>query len=88
MVGNREPRGGKALESASHAFLEVKDLPAVAAMKVVVMSLVGAFVAWRLPGDLYAADLALFLEILQRTVDGGDPEGGDRFDCQTMDVVG
>ena len=65
MVGYLEARGGQALESACHAFLKVEDLSAVAAMKVMVMPLVGAFVTRRLPGDLDAADLPLRLKILQ-----------------------
>ena len=77
MVGYPEARGCQALESACHAFLEIEDLSAVAAMKMMVMSLVGAFVARRLPRDLDAADLPSLLKILQRAVDGGDPEGGN-----------
>ena len=87
MVGYLEALGCQALESACHAFLEVEDLSAVAAMKVMVMALVGAFVAGRLPRDLHAADLPLLLKILQGAVDGGDPKGGNCFDGKSMDVI-
>lgn len=56
-------------------------------MKVMVMSLVGAFVSRRLPWDLDAAYLPLLLKILQGAVDGGDPKGGNRFDGKPMDVI-
>lgn len=87
MVGYPEALRCQALESPCHAFLEVEDLSAVAAMKVMVMALVSAFVAGRLTRDLDAADLPLLLKILQRAVDGGDPKGGNRFDGKPMDVI-
>ncbi len=87
MVGYPEARGCQALESPCHAFLEVEDLSAVAAMKVMVMSLVGAFVSRRLTWNLHAADLPLLLKILQGAVDGGDPKGGNCFDGKSMDVI-
>lgn len=65
MIGYPKAGGCQALESASHAFLKVIDLSAITAMKVVVMSLVSAFVARGLTRNLDAADLPLFLKILQ-----------------------
>lgn len=87
MVGNLKACGGKVFESAGYAFLKVENLTAVATMKVMVVALVGSFVAWCLPRDLDAADLAFCLEILQRTVNGGDAQRGNGFDCQTVDVI-
>jgi len=87
VVGYLEAGGSQALESACHAFLKVEDLSAVAAMKVMVMPFVGAFVAGRLPRDLDAADLPLLLKILQRAVDGGDPKRRNGFDSKSMDVI-
>lgn len=86
MVGDLESRRSQFFQSL-YALIEVEDLSAVAAMKVMVMSLVGAFVARRLTRDLDAADLPLLLKILQRAVDGGDPKGGNRFDSKSMDVI-
>lgn len=56
-------------------------------MEVMVVPLVGAFVAGRLSWDLDAADLALGLEILQRAVNCGDAQRGHGLDCQTVDVI-
>jgi hypothetical protein len=87
VVGYLEAGWCQALESSCHAFLEVEDLSAVAAMKVMMVPLIGAFVARRLARDLNAADLPLLLKILQRSVDSGDPKGGNRFDGKAMDII-
>lgn len=88
MVGDFKACGGKVFEPAGHALRKVENLTAVAAMEVVMMTLVGPFVAGSLSGDLDAADKTLFLEVFQRPVDGRDSEGGDGFESQTMDIIG
>lgn len=87
MVGDLEARRGEFLESLD-ALVQVEHLPALLAMEVMVVALVGALVARGLSRDLNAADLALLLEVFQRPVDGGDSEGGNCLHGETMDIVG
>ena len=56
-------------------------------MKVMVMSLVGAFVTRWLTRNLDATDLPLLLKIFQRAVNRGDSKGGNGFDGKPMDVI-
>ena len=86
MVGDLESGGSKFFEPL-HALVEVEDTAALLAVEVMVVALVGALVAWRLAGDLDAADLTLLLEVFQRSVNGGYSQGRDSFDGQTMDVI-
>ena len=86
VVGDLESRRGEFLESLD-ALVQIEDFAALLAMEVMVMPLVGALVARRLARDLDATDLSLFLKVFQRTVDGGDSEGRDRLDRQTVDIV-
>lgn len=87
MVDDLKAWRSKIFETAGHAFLKVENLTAVAAMEVMVVPLVGPFVAGRLSRDLDAADLALCLKILQRAVNGGDAQRGHDLDCQAVDVI-
>lgn len=60
---------------------------AFSAVKVMMMSFVGTFIAWRLSWNLHTADLALFLQGLERAVDRGDPERGDALQGKGQDFV-
>lgn len=86
MVGDLESRRSEFLESLD-TLVQIEDISALLAMEVVVMALVRALVAGGLSGDLHATDLPLLLKILQRTVDGSDSKGGNRFDGKAMDVI-
>ncbi len=87
MVGDLETRRGEFLESLD-ALVQIEDFTALPAMEVVVVALVGALVARGLSRDLDATDLSFLLKVFQRAVDGGDSEGRDRLDRQTVDIVG
>ncbi len=87
MVGDLESRRGEFLESLD-ALVQIEDFTALPAMEVVVVALVGALVARGLSRDLDATDLSFLLKVFQRAVDGGDSEGRDRLDRQTVDIVG
>jgi hypothetical protein len=65
VVGDFKSRRRKVLEPPGHAFLKVENLPAVTAMKMMMMPLVGSFVAGRLSGNLDTADKTLLLEVFQ-----------------------
>jgi len=65
VVGDFKSRRRKVLEPPCHAFLKVENLPAVAAMKMMMMPLVGSFVAGCLPWNLDTADKTLFLEVFE-----------------------
>jgi len=60
---------------------------AFSAVKVMMVSFVGTFIAWRLSRDLHTADLALFLKGLERAVDSGDPERGDALQGNGQDLI-
>ena len=87
MVGDFKACGGKVFEPAGDALLKVENLTAVAAMKVVMMTLVGSFVAGRLTWDFDTADKTIFLKVFQGPVDGCDSERGNGFEGQTMDII-
>jgi len=60
---------------------------AFSAVKVMMMSFVGTFIARCLSWDFHTADLSLFLKGLERTVDRGDPERGDALQGMGQDLV-
>jgi hypothetical protein len=60
---------------------------AFSAVKVMMVSFVGTFIAWRLSRDLHTADLALFLKGLECAVDSGDPESGGALQGKGHDLV-
>jgi len=86
VVGDLEPRRGQFFQSL-HALVEVEDITALLTMEVMVVPLVSALVAGRLTWDLDTADLPFFLKVLERAVDGGDPERGDALEGDPVDLI-
>ena len=68
--------GGRHRFYSSKAFFKLEDLAADATEKMMMMSLVGEFVAGHLPGNFHANNPAISCERLERTIDGCDPETG------------
>jgi len=85
VIGDAESLGGEFLE-AIHAFWKIEDTPARLALKMMVMPLVGAFIARRLSGNLHAADESVFRECLKRAINGGDTDRGDCLESESLNL--
>lgn len=76
MEGDLVIRYLKAARSKSsqpfHTTVEIKDAPALRAVKMMMVSLVGSLIAGRMSGNLNTADLPLFLKDLERAIDRSD----------------
>ena len=86
MIGHLESRRGQFVE-IPNAFLEVKDALAFPAMKVVVVPLVGSFVAGGLSWNLDASDETILHQGFQRTIDGGDAKRRDGCQGELMNLI-